>query len=109
MSWRMRYIANTLLRKYGPTGYAAGNYVRAGYSVRVLSPDTFTAVKSSDKLIIKIVASYSKALLSEITKFRDMASKLGLKPIVILYGNTNINSEVVNRIKEMGVRVKRLR
>ncbi len=112
---REAFIAKKLRSRYGPVGYVAGLYVKAGYSVRVgvsvggRSLDIL-ASKEGVRLAITVITgsgTYGRSVVEEAKKLGDA---LGAKPVLVLYGSgPKLSEEAVKAAEELGVSVRRVR
>ncbi len=109
MSWRIRYLANRLSRKYGELGRVASKYVLARHSVQLR--EDYIVVKGKGFNAVITLAKNRKEIRGSARKAKDIASKLGpgYRPVLIIYGSYRAPRNVLEKVREEGVLVKRFK
>ncbi len=109
------FDAKKLAQKYGVVGKVAGLYRMAGYKVDVLSADegadvNFIASKRNEKLGVKVFVKNIYVPLDIVEKLKKAADEKKFKPILVLYGaGPKLKDDVLNKIKELNISIKRVR
>ena len=112
---RIVFLQKKLREKYGPRGYVAGLYLEAGYHVVVGFPTAHgevdvKAVKGGESYAIDVLVDkrvYGPEVVEAIAK---KAESIHAKPVLVIYGNgPKLSKEALEKAKELGVRVKRVR
>jgi len=108
------FEAKKLASKYGVPGKVAARYRMAGYNIEMLSaePDAdahFKAVKRRESLIVRVYWSSTKVPEDVLERLANVAGK-SLKAVLVLYGaGPRVTEEFLNKAKELGISVKRVR
>jgi len=108
-----RLITNILLRKGGVVNKVASRYVMAGFQVRV-NPEIpgldLIATKSGEAYGVRVIWEKKRYEGQVIEELLNASKKLGLKPILILYGSgPHIDKDIIEEASRKGVLVKRIR
>ncbi len=112
---KAKFISKKLAQKYGVIGKVASRYVAAGYSVNILSEQSnsffdIIAIKSGEKYAIKVFTNAKEIGYEELKKIVDEATKIGAKPIAVLYGSgPRISEDALSKLDELHIKIKRVR
>ena len=112
---RTKFLWRKLRSKYGVVGEVAGRYIAAGYSVRigVKCGDLvfeIVASKGGQKLAIKVYSGSKTVSLDDIDVVKKASERIGARPVIVLYGRgARLSSDVVEKIDELGVSIKRIK
>ncbi len=112
---KARFISKLLKERYGVVGTVAGRYVSAGYGVEFNIKSggvvfDIVALKGNEKLAIKIYNGKIVLGVEDIDKIINAAKNINAKPVIILYGRgPRITDELINKLDEMEINIRRIR
>ncbi len=111
---KAKFISRRLREKYGVVGKVAERYISAGYSVtfNVKCNDVLFdfIAKKGEKIGVKIYNGKIKVGLEDIEKISRAAEKLGVKPVIVLYGSgPSVSEEALDKADELNISIKRIR
>ncbi|OYT40460.1 MAG: hypothetical protein B6U89_02065 [Desulfurococcales archaeon ex4484_58] len=110
---RQKFLINKFLEKKSVKYKVASRYVAAGFNVRIRSNGNgvhIIAVKNREKYGIHVLYEKKSYDLDSLNSFLEECKKLGLKPVIILYGSgPKLDQEVLSRIEEENIIVRRIR
>lgn len=109
---RQTRVIKRLVKNNGVLGRVAARYIEAGFRVK-LDPGIegldIVAVKEGVKLGVKVLTN-PKLVEGSVEKLKSSCEKHGFKPVLVLYGSVpKLNKEVLDKLVENGVIVKRVR
>ncbi|MEB3816422.1 MAG: hypothetical protein LRS46_00555 [Desulfurococcales archaeon] len=109
------FEARKLAAKYGVPGKVAALYRMAGYIIDVISTDEdapihFKASKRRESLAVKVYWRSGRVSPELVEGVAGRAKELNSKPVLVLYGSgPRITQDALNRAKELGVSIRRVR
>ncbi|MET1160835.1 MAG: restriction endonuclease [Thermoprotei archaeon] len=113
---RERFIVNRLLEKGGVVNKVATRYVAAGFNVRVkpnINDIDIIAIRNTkmgERYGIKVLHEKREYGVEVVNRVLETCKQHSLKPVLILYGSgPRLSEEALNRAREEGVIVKRIR
>ncbi|HDD26774.1 MAG TPA: hypothetical protein ENF75_06810 [Acidilobales archaeon] len=105
------FKAKLLQKKFGIIGKVAGNYLLAGFNVKVIGRDylSFIAIRGGERYGVLVVENI-KDVVAKAEKLVNVAKKLNLIPVLVIYGRQGLlPPDVYEKIRELGVKVKYFR
>ena len=105
------FKSKLLQKKFGILGKVAGNYLLAGFNVKVVGKDdlSFIAIRGGERYGVLVVENI-KDVVAKAEKLVNAAKKLNLRPVLVIYGRQGLLPPDVNeKIRGLGVKVKYFR
>jgi len=112
-TWAARKISK-LIRESGVLGKLASLYVASGHNVTLnfkvkKSVIDILAQKDKAKYAIKVHLTSNPVNTREVEEIANASSKINAKPILIIYGSAKVLNDALEKAKELGVKIKRVR
>ena len=112
-TWAARKISK-LIRESGVLGKLASLYVASGHNVTLnfkvkKSVIDILAQKVKAKYAIKVHLTSNPVNTREVEEIANASSKINAKPILIIYGSAKVLNDALEKAKELGVKIKRVR
>jgi len=112
-TWRSKLISKAV-SKAGIKGKIAALYIMSGHSVsfNIKVKDgviDFVAKKKGNIFAVDVYLKNKPISAREVEDIARKASQINAKPVLLIYGSAKISEEALSKLRELNVKIKRVR